>query len=78
MVASRVGGIEELIEDGVNGRLVDAEDAAGLAAALVDVLGDRRRAAAMGAESRRRVLARDPLAEYEAGIARLADWIRGV
>jgi glycosyltransferase involved in cell wall biosynthesis len=78
VVASRVGGIEELIEDGVNGRLVDAEDAAGLAAALVDVLGDRRRAAAMGAESRRRVLARDPLAEYEAGIARLADWIRGV
>jgi glycosyltransferase involved in cell wall biosynthesis len=78
VVASRVGGIEEVLDDGVNGRLVEAEDVDGLAAALVDVLGDRERAAAMGDAARRRILERDPLAEYEAGMARLAGWIRGV
>jgi glycosyltransferase involved in cell wall biosynthesis len=76
VVASRVGGIEEVLEDGVDGRLVEAEDVEGLAGALVEVLGDRERAAAMGDAARRRILERDPLAEYEAGMARLADWIR--
>jgi len=78
VVASRVGGIEEVLEDGVDGRLVEMEDVEGLAAALVDVLGDPGRAAAMGAAARDRILERDPLAEYEAGMARLADWVRRV
>ena len=62
----------------VNGRMWKPRTPRALAEALVDVLGDRDRAAAMGEESRRRVLARDPLGEYEAGMARLADWIRQV
>ena len=62
VVASRVGGIDEVVEDDVNGRVVEAEDAVALTAALVDVLGDRDRAAAMGEESRRRMIERDPLA----------------
>ena len=78
VVASRVGGIDEVVEDDVNGRVVEAEDAVALTAALVDVLGDRDRAAAMGEESRRRMIERDPLGEYDAGMARLADWIRQV
>jgi glycosyltransferase involved in cell wall biosynthesis len=41
VVSTRVGQAAELIEDGVNGRLVDVGDAAALASALVEVAGDR-------------------------------------
>jgi glycosyltransferase involved in cell wall biosynthesis len=75
IVASRVGGIEEVLEDGENGRLVPSEDADALAAALIDVLSDPARAKRMGDESLRRALERDPLAEYTAGIERFAAWI---
>ena len=75
VVASRVGGIEEVIEDGTNGRLVPVEDAEQLASALVEVLRDPVGARRMGEESLRRALARDPLAEYAAGIERFAAWI---
>ena len=47
-----------------------------LAHALVELLSDRNRAQAMGIDSRRRAVARDPLREYEAGIERMAEWIR--
>jgi glycosyltransferase involved in cell wall biosynthesis len=36
IIASRVGNLAELIEDGVNGRLVEAGDVGGLAAALLE------------------------------------------
>jgi glycosyltransferase involved in cell wall biosynthesis len=77
VVASRVGGLVELVTDGRNGRLVTAQDPSALAGALVTVLSDRGRAQALGIESRERAVARDPLREYEAGIERMADWIRG-
>jgi glycosyltransferase involved in cell wall biosynthesis len=54
VVATRVGGMPDLIEDGVHGRLVEPGDPAALAAAVVDVLRDRRRASAMGARARER------------------------
>ncbi len=41
VVASRVGGIPDLVEDGVNGLLVEPEDTDALADALVRVLSDR-------------------------------------
>ena len=46
-----------------------------LADALVSVLGDPSVARDMGLEAGRRVRARDPLNEYELGIARLARWM---
>src|SRR5439155_16296095 len=48
VVASRVGGIPDLVRDGDNGLLVEPEDTAGLAAALVRVLSDRRLAERLG------------------------------
>jgi glycosyltransferase involved in cell wall biosynthesis len=41
VIASRVGGIPDLVEDGRNGLLVEPGDTAALADALVRVLGDR-------------------------------------
>jgi glycosyltransferase involved in cell wall biosynthesis len=77
VVASDVGGIREVLEDGKQGRIVPMEDAVALADALVEVLGDRARATEMGRAARAVTDARDPLAEYAAGITRMAEWIAG-
>jgi glycosyltransferase involved in cell wall biosynthesis len=42
VIGARTGGIPDIVEDGVNGVLVPAEDDAALAEALVGVLGNRR------------------------------------
>jgi len=49
VVATRVGGLGEVVEDGVTGRLVAAGDPDGLAAAVLDVLAHKRE---MGAAAR--------------------------
>jgi glycosyltransferase involved in cell wall biosynthesis len=54
VIACRAGGVPDLVEDGVNGLLVDPGDAAQLADALVRVLADRSLAELIGAEARRR------------------------
>jgi glycosyltransferase involved in cell wall biosynthesis len=54
VVATRVGGAEEMIEDGVSGILVPPSDAPAMAAALRRVLTTADGAAAMGAAARRR------------------------
>jgi glycosyltransferase involved in cell wall biosynthesis len=54
IVATRVGGMPDLIDDGVHGRLVDAGDAAGVAAAVVELLRDPDGARAMGERARER------------------------
>jgi alpha-maltose-1-phosphate synthase len=58
VVASRVGGIPEVVEDGVTGLLVAADDdfEAGLARALDTVLGDREAARRMGEAGRERAV----------------------
>jgi glycosyltransferase involved in cell wall biosynthesis len=48
-VASRVGGIVDLVRDGENGLLVAPQDPQGLADALVRVLGDPGLAGRLGA-----------------------------
>jgi glycosyltransferase involved in cell wall biosynthesis len=49
VVASRVGGIRDILEDEANGVLVPPEDPAALADALVRVLSDRKLAERLGA-----------------------------
>ncbi len=47
-VASRVGGIPDVVRDGVDGLLVDPRDTDDIAAALIRVLGDRELAERLG------------------------------
>jgi glycosyltransferase involved in cell wall biosynthesis len=54
IVATAAGGIPEVVEDGVTGRVVPPRDPAALADALVDLLGDAALREAMGAAGRRR------------------------
>jgi glycosyltransferase involved in cell wall biosynthesis len=56
VIAAEIGGLGELVEDGVTGLLVPPGDAAALADALVRLAGDLPGAAAMGEAGRRRAL----------------------
>ena len=52
VVASRIGGIPEMVEDGVNGLLFPMGDDGALAACLARMLGDRRLREEMGRRAR--------------------------
>ncbi len=54
-VATRVGGIPELVEDGVSGLLVPPRSASALARALTAIATDKAEANAMGARARERI-----------------------
>ena len=74
VVATRVGGVAEIITHGEHGILVGAQDARGFSRALLALAGDPGRAAAQGAAAAEHVkrhfgaqrLARDTAALYEA------------
>ena len=51
VVATRVGAVPGMVEEGRTGYLVDAGDAQGVAEALARLLADPHRAAAMGARA---------------------------
>jgi glycosyltransferase involved in cell wall biosynthesis len=53
IVGGNRAGIPDVVEDGVNGLLVDPDDAHGLADALVRILSDRAYAEQLGAAARR-------------------------
>lgn len=55
VVASRVGGIPDLVEHGINGFLVSPGNVEELTGALKKILGDKRLAVRMGKEGRKRV-----------------------
>jgi glycosyltransferase involved in cell wall biosynthesis len=55
VVATRVGGLPEAIEDGVTGRLVPERDSAALADALTELLRDRQAATRIGTAARAHV-----------------------
>ncbi len=67
VVASRVGGLGEVVEDGVTGMLVSPSDPAALAAALEALAGEPMRRAAMGIAGRARVAARFTAARMAEG-----------
>lgn len=54
VVATRVGGVAEVVIDGETGLLVAPEDVAGLAGAIMQLLGDPVRITRMGDAARRR------------------------
>jgi glycogen(starch) synthase len=58
VVASRVGGLPEVVADGVTGTLVPVEDVDALAGAVLDLLADPDEAARRGAAGRERARTR--------------------
>lgn len=79
VVATRVGGMPDVLDEGVTGLLVEPGDAGALAESIVRVLDDRALAAAMGQAGRRHVVERFAwnrvAAELEALYARLAQGV---
>ena len=77
VVASRVGGIQDQIVDGESGLLIEPGDLDGFGRAVAALLGDRDRAATMGAHARERVrtkfLAPRQLIDYVRLLARLEE-----
>jgi glycosyltransferase involved in cell wall biosynthesis len=75
VVATRVGGVTELVEPGTNGCLVEPDSADALADAVCGVLESRDLAMQLGDAARDAAERRNPASEYESGIARLSQWI---
>jgi glycosyltransferase involved in cell wall biosynthesis len=48
VVASRIGGLPEIVHDGISGRLVQPEDSAELADAIIGLANDRAKCASFG------------------------------
>ncbi len=57
VVATRTGGIPEIVDEGVNGLLFEPGNATDLADKIIDLLKDSTSAQKMGVEGRRRVMA---------------------
>lgn len=75
VVATRVGGIPEIVIDGTTGLLVAPEDPVALAAALARCIADPQLRERLGAEGRRRIEAEFP---WDRCIDRMEDVFYGV
>lgn len=73
VVSTDVGGISEAVEDGRTGLLVKPRDSAGLADAMVEVLGDVERGRSMGLEGRRKLEAEFSLDACAAAVFEVYD-----
>jgi glycosyltransferase involved in cell wall biosynthesis len=62
VVGSRTAPVQEVIEDGVNGLLVDFFDPPGIAAAVADLLARPAAARSMGRNARQSIVSRYSLA----------------
>ena len=71
VVATAVGGIPELVRDGVTGLLVPPSDAGALATAIQRLLGDSALRHALGAAAREHVVAKHSSARLIEDIDRL-------
>jgi glycosyltransferase involved in cell wall biosynthesis len=76
VIASAVGGLGELVVDGVTGALVPPDDPVRLARAIVDVAGDLERARALGAAGRARALERFREEDCADGVEAVYDSLR--
>jgi glycosyltransferase involved in cell wall biosynthesis len=76
VVATRVGGVPELLEEGRSGVIVAPEDPPALAGALSELLADPARRRALGSAARDRVVDRFRLSECTARLVAL--WREGV
>ena len=81
-IARRVGGIPEVVEDGVSGVLTPSDDVGTLARAAESLIGDRARRTAMGRAARQRArekFSADAIVpRYEALYRRVCSPRRGV
>jgi len=77
IVASRAGGMPEVVEDGVNGYLVDPGDSASLAERLDRLLRDPALARNMGAAGRQRVAERFAVPRMVEGNYRVYEAVLG-
>ncbi|RJS94723.1 glycosyltransferase [Salinisphaera sp. Q1T1-3] len=73
IVATRVGGNPELVDDGTHGLLVPSGAPAAMAEAIETLLAEPDRAAALGAAARTRIVADFSVAAMVAGYRRLYD-----
>jgi glycosyltransferase involved in cell wall biosynthesis len=77
VVATRVGGIPEIVEDGVDGTLVVPGDSAALAEAIITLLSDSQRLESMRGAGREKVINRFQFERmvraYEALYERMTD-----
>lgn len=71
VVASRIGGIPEILEDSVSGVLFTPGDAAALAQAVIALLRDPGKAAMMGAAARERIAALFTIERHLAAVTAL-------
>lgn len=71
VVATRIAGIPEMVDDGGTGRLVAERDPAAMADALAIFLADAALAARLGAGGRERAQEKFPIANSAAALARL-------
>lgn len=71
VVATAVGGVPDLVQEGVHGHLAAMDDAPALAAATVALLADPARRQALGIAGRTRVLARHGAARLVADVDRV-------
>lgn len=76
-IATRVGGVPELIEDGVDGRLLAVGDVEGMARAAIELLSDNQRYEAMATAARqtaqKRYCASRIIPQYEAFYERVLE-----
>jgi glycosyltransferase involved in cell wall biosynthesis len=77
VVATRTGGIPEIVEDGVTGVLVPPRDHVALAAAIVRALNDPALRARLGAAGRARVAARFTVERMVEATARVYERVAG-
>jgi glycosyltransferase involved in cell wall biosynthesis len=78
VVASRVGGIPEVVQEGVTGLMQPPSDAEALAKALAVYVQDPQLAARHGAAGRERVEKSNSIAAMVAGYAGLYDTLRAM